>query len=183
MSCLQYDRAELQERTCVKYRHNLTCALCKTVQMCEKDFNIFTCTGQHMPFSPAAAAKVAGVSRSLISREIKSGNLTATRKNNGHQSIMQVDLDDWMSRRTERADTPEPPTVTSHTPAPEVTAITEELAAMRETVARLEGRAEATEARLSDMAAERDRLAKLLEKALQAQPVAPVSLWSRIFGG
>jgi hypothetical protein len=132
-----------------------------------------------MPLSPAAAAKIAGVSRSLISREIKSGSLKATRKNNGHQAVERSDLDDWMSRRTERADTPEPPPVTRHEPTQEASAISQELSAMRETVARLEGRAEATEARLSDMAAERDRLAGLLEKALQARPV---SFWARIFG-
>lgn len=134
-----------------------------------------------MPLSPASAAKIAGVSRSLISREIKSGVLPATRKNNGHQAIERADLNDWMSRRTERADAPEPPTVTRHEPAPEVEAITGELAAMREMVARLEGRAEATEARLGDLAAERDRLAGLLEKALEARPV-PVGIWTRLFG-
>lgn len=135
-----------------------------------------------MPLSPAAAAKIAGVSRSLISREIKSGALPATRKNNGHQAIDRNNLDDWMSRRTERADTPEPPPVTGHAPAPEVEAITQELAVMKETVARLEGHAEATEARLSDMAAERDRLSELLKLTLHAQSVGGGGFWSRIFG-
>lgn len=154
--------------------------LCISVLIVGKSYMHRVC---HMPLSPAAAAKIAGVSRSLISREIKSGSLRATRKNNGHQAIERPDLDDWMSRRTERADTPEPPpAMTRHEPAQEASAISQELATMRETVARLEGRAEATEARLSDLTAERDRLAGLLEKALQAQPIAPVSLWSRIFG-
>lgn len=136
-----------------------------------------------MPLSPAAAAKIAGVSRSLISREIKSGALQAVRKNNGHQSINEADLDDWMSRRTERADAPDTAPKTSHTPAPEVEAITGELAAMRETVARLEGRAETTEARIADLVSDRDAWRAQAERlASESRPVVPVSIWARLFG-
>lgn len=71
-----------------------------------------------MRLSPAKAAKIAGVSRSLISKEVKSGNLSGTKNNRGHISILESDLDDWMSRRTERSEAstpaPEPAPVTSH---------------------------------------------------------------------
>lgn len=59
-----------------------------------------------MPLSPAAAAEIAGVSRSLISKEIKNGRLRAIRNNSNHLEISQEDLDEWMSRRTARAKTP-----------------------------------------------------------------------------
>jgi hypothetical protein len=56
-----------------------------------------------MPLSPAAAAKIADVSRSLISKEIKAGNLLGKKNNRGNLEINQGDLEDWMSRRTVRA--------------------------------------------------------------------------------
>jgi hypothetical protein len=56
-----------------------------------------------MPLSPAKAAEIAGVSRSLISKEVKSGNLVGTKNNRGHISILDDDLEDWMNRRTERS--------------------------------------------------------------------------------
>lgn len=57
-----------------------------------------------MPYSPAKAAEIAGVSRSLISKEVKAGKLIGTRNNQRHISIEAKDLEDWMSRRTVRAE-------------------------------------------------------------------------------
>lgn len=135
-----------------------------------------------MPLSPAAAAKIAGVSRSLISREIKCGALPATLKNNGHHAVERVDLDAWMSRRTERAEAPEAPT--SPEPAPDqagkVDVLTFELMATKEALARLEGRAEADAARIADLSKDRDAWRAQAEKL--ASDLKPISLWSRLFG-
>lgn len=139
-------------------------------------------TGLDMPLSPAAAAKVAGVSRSLISREIKAGNLKATLKNNGHRSIGEDDLDEWIGRRTERAQV-EPEKTVETTTAPQdndrIKVLEDELATTRTSLARLEGRAEATEARLSDLAADRDAWRAQAERlASEARP----SIFGRLFG-
>ena len=136
-----------------------------------------------MPLSPAAAAKIAGVSRSLISKEIKSGVLPATLKNNGHHAIEQADLDLWMSRRTARATPPEPEAVTRHPPTIDEV-MRQELEMLREAYARLKGHQDATAARLDDLAKDRDAWrdqAQRLASDAKAVPV-PVSIWGRIFG-
>lgn len=130
-----------------------------------------------MPLSPAAAAKIAGVSRSLISKEIKAGNLAAMTLNNGHKSIERPDLDAWMARRTERAaDEPQKP-IDAPTEPGMVEALERELASVREALARLEGQAEVTAARLADLTADRDAWKKQAEK-LADRP----GLIARIFG-
>ncbi len=133
-----------------------------------------------MPLSPAAAAKIAGVSRSLISKEIKSGVLPATLKNNGHHAIERPDLDAWMSRRTERSAAPEPPATRHEPPIDEV--LRQELTMMREAYARLEGKHEATAARLDDLAKDRDAWRAQAEQLASDAKAAQLSLWSRIFG-
>jgi hypothetical protein len=135
--------------------------------------------------SPAAAAKIAGVSRSLISREIKSGTLPATLKNNGHHSISDADLRDWMDRRTERAPTPEP-TTTEPVTRPDtdrIEVLTRELAETRTALARLEGQAEATAARVADLTADRDAWRAQAERLSEARPVVSVGFFGRLFGG
>lgn len=139
-----------------------------------------------MPMSPAAAAKKAGVSRSLISREIKNGTLQATLKNNGHHAIDQDDLQDWMDRRTERAPAPEPSApdpVTRPADPDRIEALTHELATTKEALARLEGRAEATAARVADLTADRDAWRAQAERLSEARPVVPVGFLGRLFGG
>lgn len=136
-----------------------------------------------MPLSPAAAAKRAGVSRSLISREIKNGTLPATLKNNGHHSIAQEDLQVWIDRRTERAPAPEPSTqapVTHPNEIDRIETLTHELATTREALARLEGQADATAARLADLVSDRDAWRAQAEKLSEGQRAS--SLWGRIFG-
>jgi hypothetical protein len=63
-----------------------------------------------MSLSPAKAAEIAGCSRSLISKEVKAGNLHGSKNNaTGHITIKRPDLDDWMSRRTKRRQKPDKP--------------------------------------------------------------------------
>lgn len=141
-----------------------------------------------MSLSPAAAAKIAGVSRSLISRSIKDGDLRATRRNNGHQAIERADLDEWMSRRTERATTP--PEQPMGTPVEAVTRhaddvamidkLTIELAQVRERLAGVEGEARATAARIEDLGRDRDAWRAQAER-LASEP-RPVGLFARLFG-
>lgn len=136
-----------------------------------------------MPLSPAAAAKIAGVSRSLISREIKAGNLHATTKNNGHKSIKETDLDDWIDRRTERAQIePEKAAVPVKADADsdKIKVLEAELASTMQALARLEGQAEATTARLSDLAADRDAWRQQAER-LASEP-RPIGIVARLFG-
>lgn len=120
-----------------------------------------------MPLSPAKAAEIAGVSRSLISKEAKSGNLISTKNNRGHISIEEDDLDDWMSRRTERSSTPKPATaqiqqVTRHEDAERITG--------------LEVKVEMLSGQLDEMRADRARLLDMIEKFSQPKP----RWWQRI---
>lgn len=157
-----------------------------------------------MPMSPAAAAKYAKVSRPLISKAIKDGELIATRKNNRYLSIEQSDLDDWMSRRTQVArEEPAPAEakrepVTSHDQE-KIDALTAELAELRsalsgtmQSLARAEGAAAVTAERIADLgkriesvSADRDewrkqadKLAEQLAEASKPQP----GLLARLFG-
>jgi hypothetical protein len=144
-----------------------------------------------MSLSPAAAAKIAGVSRSLISRAIKCGDLKATLRNNGHQSIDRADLDDWMSRRTERASHPEPinkdpipgDLVTRHTDdVARIAELEANLAQVRERLAKMEGEAAANAARITDLANDRDAWRAQAERLADASHARPAGLLARIFG-
>jgi len=120
-----------------------------------------------MPLSPAKAAEIAGVSRSLISKEVKSGKLTATKNNRGHISIEEDDLNDWMSRRTERSSSPKPEPVqqvTRHEDA--------------ERIAGLEVRVEMLTGQLDEMREERGKLLNMIEAFSQPKS----SWWQRMTG-
>jgi excisionase family DNA binding protein len=111
--------------------------------------------------SPRQAAERAGCGRSSIMRALSSGDLPAHRDNRNAWQIETEALDKWASdrsghvldnARTEILDrSGQDRTPLSDTP---------------ETLARLA----VAEARLADVTAERDRLAALLEKALEPQP-------------
>jgi hypothetical protein len=67
---------------------------------------------------------------------------------------------------------------------PDENTLREELAVTKQALARAEGQAEATAARLIDLAADRDAWKAQAERlASKPRPIAPVSLWRRIFGG
>lgn len=59
-------------------------------------------------YSPAAAAKKAGVSRSLISRALSDGELLGQKKNNGHWIISSDALEAWMQTKTVRTKSEKP---------------------------------------------------------------------------
>lgn len=122
-----------------------------------------------MPLSPAKAAEIAGVSRSLISKEAKSGNLISTKNNRGHISIEEVDLEDWMSRRTERSSAPKP------APAP-VQQVTSHEDAGR--IAGLEVKVEMLTDQLDEMREERKTLLNMIEAFSQPKP----RWWQRVTG-
>lgn len=98
-------------------------------------------------------------------RALSSGDLRAQRDNRGRWQITPEALDDWASlRRIPDRQSPDqtdgPPAITMmDTP---------------ETIARLA----VAEARLSDVSAERDRLVRLLDQALQRRP----SIIDRLLG-
>jgi hypothetical protein len=73
--------------------------------------------------------------------------LVATKNNRGHIGIEQPDLDDWMSRRTERAASPVPE------PAPQAVTRHEDA----ERIAGLEVRVEMLSVQVDDIKADRDR--------------------------
>lgn len=121
-----------------------------------------------MPFSPSAAAKKAGVSRSVISRSLKIGDLRGIRKNNGHWSIPDDELDDWMSRTTTRAQVKTDP-VTRH--EGDIPAQVE--------LATVKARLELLEASVDDLKSDRDAWRKQAETLAASQSK---SIISRIFG-
>ena len=123
--------------------------------------------------SPRQAATRIGCGRSSIMRALASGDLPAIRDNKNAWQIDAEALDRWADKRpgpspdqgpdndrTMQQDQPEPDrTIYADTP---------------ETLVRLA----VAEARLADVTAERDRLAHLLEKALEPRP----GILARIFG-
>ncbi len=120
-----------------------------------------------MPLSPAAAAKKVGVSRSLISRALKDGELRGTRKNNGHWSIDQKDLEEWMGSVTMRAPAEQDPTPDA--PADDLAKIAGLEVEVREV------RAQLAEAK-SDRDAWREQAQKLASES------RPAGLFARLFG-
>lgn len=116
--------------------------------------------------SPNQAAKRAKCGRSSIMRALSAGYIRANKNNEGHWEIEPDAVDDWMLLR--RSSDRQSPDMTDgqqaviHADSPE-------------TLIRLA----VAEARLQDMTTERDRLAGLLEKALEQRSRGIIA---RIFG-
>lgn len=110
--------------------------------------------------SPAAAAKIAGCSRTVINRAIASKILIAQRNNRNQWQIDRVDLDAWIASRSLKHEV---------TRASETVSV--ELAAAQAKIAALEASLEATKD-------ERDRLAALLSEAIKTRR----SWWRRVLG-
>lgn len=122
-----------------------------------------------MSLSPAKAAEIAGCSRSLISKEVKSGKLHGSKSNaTGHITIQRPDLDDWMSRRTKRKQKPDKP-------APEPAKNHE--ADVR--IAALEVEVREIRTQLDDVKKDRDDWKKQAQDLSQARR----GIFVRIFGG
>lgn len=68
-----------------------------------------------MALSPAKAANIAGVSRTVISRALTSCELVGVKKNSGHWAIENSDLRDWIERTIVRAE--RKPTASEPTPS------------------------------------------------------------------
>lgn len=124
--------------------------------------------------TPQQAAKRANVGRTTIMRALERDELKAVRDNTGRWKITPEALDDWMSMRPVRSKDGQSPPVMSDSDNGQ------ELAAANVQIATLTAQKEGLEARLSDAHAERDRLAKALDKALEPRPVVP--LFRRLFG-
>ena len=140
-----------------------------------------------MPLSPAKAATVAGVSRSAISKALASGQLVGVKRNNGHWSITEKDLADWMEHTISRADStsaaPEPHS--NRSDLAEMETLREELKAAaaagqdaREGLTAANARLEALEEVISNLKADRDAW-QAQAKALAARPGGFIA---RIFG-
>lgn len=111
-------------------------------------------------------------------RALSSGELRAIRDNSGNWQIAPEAVDDWVSmRRSPDRQSPDmpagPPTVT-------VTDTPETLAR----VAVLEAENRGLRDRLADTQADRDRLAGMLERALEARTVQTpaAGFWARLLG-
>ena len=118
--------------------------------------------------TPKQAADRSGCGRSSIMRALASKELKGIRDNSGRWQITPEAVDDWMTMRP--ADRLRPVT---DTPGQDRTYYVD----TPETLMRLA----VAEARLTDVTADRDRLAALLDRALQPRPVH-VGIWDRIFG-
>lgn len=113
-------------------------------------------------------------------RALSSGELRAIRDNKGNWKITTESVDDWVSMRRspdrQSPDTPDRPPPVTVTDTPETLA----------RVAALQAENAGLRDRLADTQADRDRLAAMLEKALEARTVqapAAASFWTRLFGG
>lgn len=137
-----------------------------------------------MALSPAKAASIAGVSRTMISRALTSGDLVGVKKNSGHWAIENSDLLDWMERTITRAESK------PATPAPtpdqiEMEALQTELKAAiaagqeaRERLAAANARLAALDEMVSALKAERDAWQR------QAKTLAsrPAGILAKLFG-
>lgn len=109
-------------------------------------------------------------------RALSSGDLPAIRDNRNAWKIDPDALDAWAQKRPGPSPVTDR-TVTENRPNQDQTTLKD----TPETLARLaaaEAKIEGLEARLSDTQSDRDRLAGLLERALEPKP----SLWERIRG-
>lgn len=140
-----------------------------------------------MPLSPAKAATVAGVSRSVVSKALASGQLAGVKRNNGHWSITEKDLADWMEHTISRADrtSAAPEQHSKWSDLAELETLREELKAAtaagqgaQEGLAAANARLEALEEVISNLKADRDAW------QAQAKTLAsrPGGFLARIFG-
>lgn len=137
-----------------------------------------------MALSPAKAADIAGVSRTVISRALTSGELIGVKKNSGHWAIEHSDLLDWMERTITRAE--RKPAAPEPTPGQiEVEALQADLKAAiaagqeaREGLAAANARLAALDGTVSALKADRDAWQR------QAETLAsrPTGLLARLFG-
>lgn len=112
--------------------------------------------------TPAQAAERAKCGRSSIMRALESKNLKAERDNKNRWKISIEALDEWSKNRpdTDRSVTDQWPDTDREETGP----IREELAAAKAEIAGLQDR-------LADTQAERDRLASLLDRALEHRQI------------
>lgn len=118
--------------------------------------------------SPGKAAALTGRGRTTIMRAITAGELAAFRDNANNWQISIQSLSDWTGlpiRKIAGIDRSMP----VDTPKSSVDTLTD----TPETLIRLA----VAEARLADVTAERDRLARLLEKAMERR-----TWWDRVLG-
>jgi len=137
-----------------------------------------------MALSPAKAANIAGVSRTVISRALTSGELIGVKKNSGHWAIEHADLLDWMERTITRAE--RKPIAPAPTPSQiEVEALQAELKAAiaagqkaREGLAAANARLAALDETVSALKADRDAWQR------QAEILAsrPTGILAKLFG-
>lgn len=137
-----------------------------------------------MAISPAKAANIAGVSRTVISRALTSGELVGVKKNSGHWAIEHADLLDWMERTITRAE--RMPAAPAPTPSQiEVEALQAELKAAiaagqeaREGLAAANARLAVLDETVSALKADRDAWQR------QAEILAsrPTGILAKLFG-
>lgn len=128
-------------------------------------------------FTPNSAAAHVGTSRSAIMRALASKSLPALRDNKNRWQISREALEAWA------ADRPNQPHSVQDNIRP-VVADSAELVEARTKIAALSVENAGLRDRLSDTQADRDRLAAMLEKALEARTVhTPVAgFWARLLG-
>ncbi|WP_333696850.1 helix-turn-helix domain-containing protein [Phaeobacter italicus] len=117
--------------------------------------------------TPAAAAKIAGVSRSAIMRAINSKDLVARRDNRNRWQIDRSDLDTWSSSRPEQnrsvPTTDQPLTET-------VPASFEQLAQAKADIAALQATLEGMKIQVGQLENDRDSWKALAEKLSEPRP-------------
>jgi len=128
-------------------------------------------------FTPNSAAAHVGTSRSAIMRALASKSLPALRDNKNRWQISREALEAWA------ADRPDHPNSNQDTVRP-VVADSAELVEARSKIAALNVENAGLRDRLADTQADRDRLAAMLEKALEARTVHPpvTGFLTRLFG-
>jgi excisionase family DNA binding protein len=151
-----------------------------------------------MPYSPAAAAKKAGVSRAVVIRAVQDGSLRATKKNNGHWSIPDDALAEWMEKVTIRAPAEKPASRdASRDDEKRIAKLESDLDAVRlelketvgklhearEKIATLNAAGQGLHQNLKSTQADRDAWKEQAQKLADLKAEARPSFLRRIFGG
>ena len=114
--------------------------------------------------TPQQAATRSGVGRTTIMRALERDEIKAVRDNSGRWKISVEALEDWLSMRTVRShDRQSPRSLSAGDHG-------QELATARIELATLKAELAGVRDRLTDTQTDRNRLAALLEKALEPRP-------------
>lgn len=130
-----------------------------------------------MPYTLGEAAKAVGKSKATISRSIKSGKISAQKKEDGSYTIDPSEL-----HRVYPPATPETPIMQQSATIPETGEVGKEIIELRVKLEAAQEREADLRERISDLEEDREHWRQQANRLLSHTPQTPPSLWQRLFG-